>query len=194
MWEPSVHEVTQLLRAWSAGDQDALDKLTPLVYRELHRAAKRYMARQQSDHTLQTTALVNEVYLRLVAFKEITWADRAHFFAVCAQLMRRILTDWARGEQYQKRGRGAQHVPFDEALVVSREPSPDLVALDEALRALAKENVRRSQVVELRFYGGLSVEETAEVLKVSPETVMRDWKLAKLWLLREMRGGKQVGA
>jgi RNA polymerase sigma factor (TIGR02999 family) len=194
MGTPSVHEITQLLRAWSAGDQNALDKLTPLVYRELHRAAKRYMARQQPDHTLQTTALVNEVYLRLVAFKEVSWADRAHFFAVCAQLMRRILTDWARGQQYQKRGKGAQHVPFEDALVVSPERGPDLVALDEALKALSEVNSRRSQVVELRFYGGLSVEETADVLKVSAETVMRDWKLAKLWLLREMSGGKQFEA
>ena len=186
--------ITQLLRAWSAGDQDALGKLTPLVYRELHRAAKRYMARQQPDHTLQTTALVNEVYLRLVAFKEVKWTDRAHFFAICAQLMRRILTDWARAQQYQKRGRRAQHIPFDEVLVVSPERGADLVALDEALKALAEADVRKSQVVELRFYGGLSVEETAGVLKVSPETVMRDWKLAKLWLLREMSGGKQVEA
>lgn len=193
MRTPSVHEVTQLLRAWSAGDQDALDQLTPLVYRELHRAAKRYMARQQSDHTLQTTALINEVYLRLAAFKEAKWEDRAHFFAVCAQLMRRILTDWARGQQFQKRGKGAQHIPFDEALVISPERAPDLVALDEALKALAEADLRKSQVVELRFYGGLSVEETAGVLKVSAETVMRDWKLAKLWLLREMSGGKQIG-
>jgi len=194
MGTPAVHEVTQLLRAWSAGDQNALETLTPLVYRELHRAAQRYMARQQPDHTLQTTALVNEVYLRLVAFKEVSWADRAHFLAVCAQLMRRILTDWARGQQYLKRGKGARHVSFDEALVVSPERGSDLVALDEALKALSDVNSRRSQVVELRFYGGLSVEETAGVLKVSPETVMRDWKLAKLWLLREMSGGKRVGA
>ncbi|MBV9183617.1 MAG: sigma-70 family RNA polymerase sigma factor [Acidobacteria bacterium] len=194
MGEPSAHEVTQLLRAWSAGDQDALHKLTPLVYRELHRAAKCYMARQHPDHTLQSTALVNEVYLRLVAFKEVSWADRAHFFAVCAQLMRRILTDWARAQQYQKRGNNAQHVPFDEALAVSPERGPDLVALDDALKALAEINFRRSQVVELRFYGGLSVEETADVLKVSAETVLRDWKLAKLWLLRAISGGKEVGA
>ncbi len=193
MGPPSVHEITQLLRAWSAGDEEALDRLTPLVYQELHRAAQRYMARQQPDHTLQTTALVNEVYLRLVAFKEVSWADRVHFFAVCAQLMRRILTDWARGQQYLKRGKGAQHVCFDEALAVSPERGPDLVALDEALKVLSEVNSRRSQVVELRFYGGLSVEETAGVLKVSPETVMRDWKLAKLWLLREMSGGKRVG-
>ena len=193
MGTPSVNEVTQLLRAWSAGDQNALEKLTPLVYRELHRAAQRYMGRQKPDHTLQTTALVNEVYLRLVAFKEVTWKDRAHFVAVCAQIMRRILTDWARGQQYLKRGQGARHVCFGEALVVSPERGPDLVALDEALKALSEVNSRRSQVVELRFYGGLSVEETAGVLKVSSETVMRDWKLAKLWLLREMSGGKQVG-
>ena len=191
---PSAHEVTQLLRAWSAGDRDALDKLTPLVYRELHRAAKRYMARQQPDHTLQTTALVNEVYLRLIAFKEVSWEDRAHFFAVCAQLMRRILTDWARRQEYLKRGKGAQHIPFDEALVLSPKRSPDLVALDEALKILSEADPRKSQVVELRFYGGLSVDETAKVLKVSPETVMRDWRSAKLWLLREMTGGKQVGA
>jgi len=194
MGPTSVHEITQLLRAWSAGDEESLDRLTPLVYRELHRAAQRYMNRQQPDHTLQATALVNEVYLRLVAFKEVSWADRAHFFAVCAQLMRRILTDWARGQQYLKRGKGARHVSFDEALVVSPERGSDLVALDEALKALSEVNSRRSQVVELRFYGGLSVEETAGVLKISPETVMRDWKLAKLWLLREMSGGKQVGA
>jgi len=194
MGTPSVHEVTQLLRAWSGGDEDALDQLTPLVYRELHRAAKRHMARQQPDHTLQTTALVNEVYLRLVAFKEAKWEDRAHFFAVCAQLMRRILTDWARAQQYLKRGKQAPHVAFDEALVISPERGRDLVALDEALKSLSEVNHRRSQVIELRFYGGLSVDETAAVLKVSPETVMRDWRLAKLWLLREMSGGKPVGA
>lgn len=194
MGTPSVQEVTQLLRAWSAGDQDALEQLTPLVYRELHRAAKHYMARQKPDHTLQTTALVNEVYLRLVAFKEAKWEDRAHFFAVCAQLMRRILTDWARGQQYLKRGKHAPHVALDEALVVSPERGRDLIALDEALKSLSEVNTRRSQVIELRFYGGLSVEETATVLKVSPETVMRDWRLARAWLMREMSGGKQVGA
>ena len=194
MGSPSVHEITQLLRAWSAGDQEALGKLTPMVYRELHRAAKRYMARQQPHHTLQTTALVNEVYLRLVAFKEVSWVDRAHFFAVCAQLMRRILTDWARAQQYQKRGKGAPHIALDETLVVSPERGPNLVALDAALKALSQVNSRRSQVVELRFYGGLSVDETARVLKVSSETVLRDWKLAKLWLLREISGGKQVEA
>ena len=191
---PSAHEITRLLRAWSDGDQEALDKLTPLVYRELHRAAKRYMARQRPDHTLQTTALVNEVYLRLIAFKEVSWEDRAHFLAVCAQLMRRILTDWARRQHYQKRGGEAQHIPFDDALLLSPERSPGLVALDEALKLLSETDSRKGQVVELRFYGGLSVEEIAGLLKVSPETVMRDWRIAKLWLLREMTGGKQVGA
>src|SRR5499427_1226258 len=153
MGTPSVHEVTQLLRAWSAGDQEALDKLTPLVYRELHHAAKRYMGRQQPDHTLQTTALVNEVYLRLVAFKEVSWADRAHFFAVCAQLMRRILTDWARRQRYQKRGNKARHISLDEALLLSPERSPGLVALDDALRVLSGTDPRKSQVVELRSCG-----------------------------------------
>jgi RNA polymerase sigma-70 factor (ECF subfamily) len=186
-------EITRLLRAWSSGDRDALDKLTPLVYRELHRAAKRYMNRQQTGHTLQTTALVNEVYLRLVAIKEVDWNDRAHFFAVCAQLMRRILTDWARRQTYLKRGKRAPHVSLDEALVVSPNRSPDLVALDDALKALFEFDRRKGQVVELRFYGGLSVDETAEVLKVSPETVMRDWRMAKLWLLRAMSEGNGVG-
>jgi RNA polymerase sigma-70 factor (ECF subfamily) len=186
-------EITRLLRAWSSGDRDALDKLTPLVYRELHRAAKRYMNRQQTGHTQQTTALVNEVYLRLVAIKEVDWNDRAHFFAVCAQLMRRILTDWARRQTYLKRGKRAPHVSLDEALVVSPNRSPDLVALDDALKALFEFDRRKGQVVELRFYGGLSVDETAEVLKVSPETVMRDWRMAKLWLLRAMSEGNGVG-
>jgi RNA polymerase sigma factor (TIGR02999 family) len=137
---------------------------------------------------------VSEVYLRLVAFKEVSWEDRAHFLAVCAQLMRRILTDWARRQRYQKRGGEAQHVPLDDALALSPERSPGLVALDEALKLLSETDFRKSQVVELRFYGGLSVEEIAGLLKVSPETVMRDWRIAKLWLLREMTGGKQVGA
>jgi len=194
MGSSSLHEVTELLRAWSAGDQEALDKLTPLVYRELHLAAKRCMRRQQPDHTLQTTALVNEVYLKLVAFKEVSWQDRAHFFAVCAQLMRRILTDWARRQGYLKRGKGAPHITFDEALVVSPKRSADLVALDDALNALSEADARKGQVVELRFYGGLSVDETAEVLKVSPETVMRDWRMEKLWLLREISRGDAVDA
>ena len=193
MGAPS-QEVTQLLRAWSAGDREALDKLTPLVYRELHRSAKRYMGRQQPDHTLQTTALVNEVYLRLVDFKAVTWEDRAHFFAACAQLMRRILTDWARRQSYLKGRKKALHVSLDEALVIPPERGMDFIALDEALEALSKADSRKQRIVELRFFGGLSVEETASVLKVSAETVMRDWKMAKLWLLREMSGEDQIEA
>jgi RNA polymerase sigma factor (TIGR02999 family) len=184
--EPSAHEITQLLKAWSGGDQDALEKLTPLVYAELRRLAHRYMAQEQPDHTLQTTALVHEAYLRLVDIREVTWQDRAHFLAVCARLMRRVLTDFARSRGYLKRGGDSPHVVLEEALVVSREPPADLIALDDSLNALAAFDPRKSQVVELRFFGGLSVEETAEVLKVSPETVKRDWKLAKVWLLEEM--------
>jgi RNA polymerase sigma-70 factor (ECF subfamily) len=187
--QPAAHEITQLLRAWSAGDQKALEKLTPLVYAELHRAARRYIAQERTDHALQTTALVNEVYLRLVDVREVTWQDRAHFLAVCARLMRRVLTDFARSRGCLKRGRDFFPVALDEALVVSRDPPADLVSLDDSLNALTAVDPRKSQVVELRFFGGLSVDETAEVLKVSPETVKRDWKLAKLWLLREMSGG-----
>jgi RNA polymerase sigma factor (TIGR02999 family) len=193
MPSPSTHEVTGLLRAWSSGDQGALQKLTPLVYEQLHRAAQRYMAAERSDHILQTTALIHEVYLRLVDIREVDWQDRAHFFAICAQLMRRILTDFARSRHYQKRGGGAVHLPLDEALVISREPDADLVAVDDALKALAAIDERKSRVVELRFFGGLSVEETAEVLKVSPETVMRDWKLAKVWLLGQLSGKQHNG-
>ena len=189
---PPAHEITLLLQAWRAGDERALDKITPLVYRELHRVAKRYMAREKPGHTLQTTALINEVYVRLVSIKEVSWQDRAHFFAVCAQLMRHILTDWARRHRYLKRGGEARHISLDESVVVSAELSPDLVELDDALKGLAAIDPRKSQVVELRFYGGLSVEETAEVLKVSSGTVLRDWKMAKLWLLREISGGNQL--
>ncbi len=186
MHTPSAHEITQLLRAWSNGDSQALEKLTPFVYEELHRSARRCMARERPDHTLQTTALINEVYMRLVDLGDVTWQDRAHFFAVCSRLMRRILTDFARSRRYQKHGGNAPRLSFDESLFVPPEPSADLVALDEALNALGNVDKRKSQVVELRFFGGLSVEETAEVLKVSEETVKRDWKLAKLWLLREL--------
>ncbi|MBZ5516458.1 MAG: sigma-70 family RNA polymerase sigma factor [Acidobacteriia bacterium] len=182
----SEHAITQLLRAWGDGDQEALRKLTPLVHAELHRAAHRHMARERPGHTLQTTALVNEVYLRLVDAREVTWQDRAHFFAICARMMRRILIDFARARQYVKRGGKAHHVSLDEALVVPREAGGDLVALDDALNQLAAVDERKSRVVELRYFGGLSVEETAEALKVSPETVMRDWKLAKAWLRREL--------
>jgi len=193
MPSPSTHDVTGLLRAWSVGDQGALQKLTPLVYEQLHRLAQRYMAAERSDHTLQTTALIHEVYLRLVDVRDIDWQSRAHFFAICAQLMRRILTDFARARHYQKRGGDAVHLPLDEALVISREPDADLVAVDDALKALAAIDERKSRVVELRFFGGLSVEETAEVLKISSDTVMRDWKLAKVWLLGQLSREQHYG-
>jgi RNA polymerase sigma-70 factor (ECF subfamily) len=180
------HEITQLLQAWRRGDDDALERLTPQVYRELHLVARRCMDRERYGHTLQTTALINELYLRLCDLKLIDWQNRAHFFALCARQMRRILTDQARARQSHKRGDGAQAVWLDEALVVSPEPTADLVALDDALNQLAKVDHRKSQVVVMRFFGGLSVEETAEVLKVSPETVARDWRLAKAWLMREL--------
>jgi RNA polymerase sigma factor (TIGR02999 family) len=194
MSESSSHEVTGLLQAWCDGKAEALEELVPLVYQELHRAAARYMAREHPDHTLQTTALVNEVYLRLVDIRSLSWQNRAHFFAVCANLMRRILTDFARSRISLKRGAGASHLPFDETLVLCGEPSPDLLALDDAMQSLSAIDERKSRVVELRFFGGLSVVETAEVLKVSPETVARDWRLAKVWLLREMTSEKHHGA
>jgi len=183
---PSTPEITQMLRAWTAGDQQALEKLTPLVHRELHRVARRYMAGERSGHTLQTTALVNEVYLRLVDCGQVNWHDRAHFFAVSAQLMRRILVDFARSRGYQKRGGNAPHISLDDAPPVCSEPDPNLLALDDALKALAELDRRKSRVVELRFFGGLNIEETAEILGVSAVTVMRDWRLAKIWLLREL--------
>jgi len=185
---PSGHEVTQLLKAWTAGDQQALEKLTPLVYEQLHRVAQRYMAGQRPGHTLQTTALVNEVYLRLVDCGQVNWQDRAHFLAVSAQLMRRILIDFARSRGYQKRGGNVPHLSLEEAPSVCNEPPANIVALDDALKALADVDDRKSRVVELKFFGGLSIEETAEVLKVSPETVVRDWRLARAWLMRELSG------
>lgn len=183
---PSSHEVTQLLQAWSAGDEEALEKLTPLVYRQLHEIAKRYMAGERSGHPLQTTALVNEAYLRLVDCGRVNWHDRVHFFAVSARLMRRILIDFARSRGYQKRGAAIPHIPLDEAPSLFREPDMNLVALDDALKALYAVDERKGKVVELKFFGGLSVEETAEALGVSAETVVRDWRLAKIWLLREL--------
>lgn len=190
----SSHQITGLLRSWSNGDEQALERLTPLVYDELHRTAERYMGREHPGHTLQATALINEVYLRLVDLTDIEWRDRAHFFALCAGMMRRILIDFARSRKYQKRGGDAQRITFDESLVVSQDPPASFVALDDALNSLAGVDQRKSQVVELRFFGGLSVEETAEVLKVSGETVKRDWRLAKLWLLRELSAEKGDGA
>jgi len=187
-------EITSLLHAWRRGDQLALEQLTPVVYQELHRMARHYMAREREGHTLQTTALINEVYLRLVKVKEVEWQDRAHFFAVSAQLMRRILTDFARSHQYQKRGGGAIHVSLDEALTLSPQPALDLVALEQALTRLGQTDARKSKVVELRFFGGMTVEETAEVLHISSETVMRDWSMARAWLMRELDGGGRDGA
>jgi RNA polymerase sigma factor (TIGR02999 family) len=178
-------EVTQLLLAWGKGDPAALEALTPVVYDELRRLARRYMGNERVGHTLQATALVNEAYMRLVDIHKVQWQNRAHFFAMSARLMRRILVDSARARKYQKRGGGAQKVTLDERLLVA-EPGRDLVALDDALNALAKVDERKSKVVEMRFFGGLTVEETAEALGVSVDTVMRDWKLAKAWLLREL--------
>jgi RNA polymerase sigma factor (TIGR02999 family) len=182
----SQHDVTRLLRAWGAGDERALEQLMPLVYDELHRLAHRYMSREQPGQTLQTTALVHEAYLRLVDVKQVDWRDRAHFYALCARLMRRILVDFARSRSYQKRGGGATHVRLDEAVTVSTVMGSELLAVDDALKRLAAIDLRKSQVIELRFFGGLSVGETALALKVSPETVMRDWRLARGWLIREL--------
>ncbi len=183
---PACGDVSALLRAWTDGDQSALRKLTPIVYDELHRLARYYMNAERSGHSLQTTALVNEAYLRLTDYKRMRWENRTHFFAVSAQLMRRILVDHARRHNL-KRGAGVQHVLLEEIAVVG-ERDEDLVVLDDALRALARFDPRKAQVVELRFFGGLSVEETAEILKVSAVTVMRDWSTARAWLYREMNG------
>jgi len=180
------HEVTQLLIEWGNGDQAALDKLMPLVHGELRQMARRYMSRQNPGHTLQTTALINEAYLRMVGGQEKHFQNRAHFFGVAAQAMRHILVDYARSKNYAKRGGNAPKVSLDEALTVSEERAAELVALDDALQELANVDPRKCRVVELRYFGGLSVEETAEVLKVSTITVMRDWSMAKAWLHREL--------
>jgi RNA polymerase sigma factor (TIGR02999 family) len=184
---PAAHLITGLLIDWRNGDQAALEQLIPLVHDELRRVARRHMAHERAGHTLQATALVNEAYMRLIDIKQVNWQDRAHFFAMSSRLMRRILVDFARSKGYQKRGAGAQKVSLDDALIVTQEPGRNLVALDDALTALAAFDARKAQVVEMRFFGGLSVEETAEALKVSVDTVMRDWKLAKAWLLRELK-------
>jgi RNA polymerase sigma factor (TIGR02999 family) len=188
MMTSSTHEITQLLLEWNRGNDEALEKLTPLVYAELHRAAKRCMARERPGHTLQTTALINELYLRVTDLRRVSWQSRAHFLGLCAHLMRQILTDLFRSQHRQKRGGGAEHVSLDGSAVVSLEARHDVVAIDEALERLSAVDKRKGQVVELRFFGGLSVRETAEVLKVSDETVMRDWRLAKAWLLSELTG------
>jgi len=179
-------EITQLLLAWNQGDEQALDRLMPLVHGELHQLAHRYMAGERPGHPLQTTALVNEAYLRLIDTSRVRWQNRAHFFAVSAQLMRRILVDVARARAKLKRGGEAIQVSLDDAMAIPREPGADLIALDDALTTLATLDERKSKVVELRFFGGMSVDETAEVLGISATTVMRDWGLAKVWLLREL--------
>jgi RNA polymerase sigma-70 factor, ECF subfamily len=186
--------VTGLLLKWGRGDEDALQQLIPLVHAELHRIAQRHIGHERPDHSLQATALINEAYLRLVDAKAVAWHDRAHFLAVAARVMRHILVDHARARHYQKRGGQAVRVTFDEGLVVTNERDPSLIALDEALKALARFDERKSRVIEMRFFGGLTVEETASVLNVSPATVMGDWRLAKAWLQREMRGDRSHDA
>ena len=194
MTGPSGSEITQLLRAWNGGDEGALQELIPIVYGELHRMARRYMARESPDHTLQTSALVNEAYLRLVDSAHANWQNRVHFFAVCAQAMRRILVDWARSRQALKRGGDIRPLRLDDELAITDDPHVDFVALDDALKTLAAMDPRKSQVVELHFFGGLNLEETAEVLKVSSDTVLRDWKLAKSWLRCELSGERLDGS
>jgi RNA polymerase sigma factor (TIGR02999 family) len=183
-----------LLEAWGKGDEAAFHELVPLVHQELRRLARGYMGRERPGHTLQATALVNEAYLRLIDVKRIPWQNRAHFLAMAARVMRRILVDWARARGNQKRGGGAPKVSLDEALVVSNQPARDLLALDDALQALDAMDHRKGQVVEMRFFGGLTVEETATALQVSVDTVMRDWKLAKVWLMRELGGRTPIDA
>jgi RNA polymerase sigma factor (TIGR02999 family) len=180
-------DVTGLLIAWGRGDHEALNQLTPIVHDELHRIARLCLAKERADQSLQATALVNEAYIRLIQARGVNWQNRAHFLALAARLMRRILVDFARGRLYQKRGGGAVRVTLVDNLALSSEPGRDLVALDDALEALATVDERKSRVIEMRFFGGLSVKETAEALHVSPETVMRDWKFARAWLLRELR-------
>ena len=192
MGEISGEDISQLLRAWSSGDQGALEKLTPIVYHELHRLARRYMKGERAGHSLQTTALVHEAYTRLVDYKRMQWQDRAHFFAVSAQLMRRILVEHARRRNL-KRGGGVPHLSLEEAAVVGGDADEDLVALDDAMNTLARLDPRKVQVVEMRFFGGLSVEETAEALKVSTVTVKRDWRAARVWLYRQMTGAATDG-
>ena len=192
--EPAAGDMSTILRAWSGGDQSALEKLTPIVYNELRRLARCHMQHERPGHSLQATALVNEAYMRLVDYKRMQWQNRAHFFAVSSQLMRRILVEHARKRIKVKRGDGAQHVSLEDAIIVGSERPMDMVALDDALNELARLDPRKAQVVEMRFFGGLSVEETAEVLKISAVTVMRDWNTAKAWLYRELNSGTADGS
>jgi RNA polymerase sigma-70 factor, ECF subfamily len=183
---PARHQITELLAEWREGNQSALDELYPLVYDELHRLARRYMSRERKDHTLQTTALINEAYVRLVDQKNVNWANRSHFFAISAQIMRRILIDHARRHAYAKRGGGAQQVSLEEVAAIVPNQGRELVRLDEALKTLAERDPRRSQVVELRYFGGLNNEEIAGVLHVSENTVTRDWNMARAWLYQQL--------
>ena len=192
MRTPASAEVTKLLVAWGAGDESALEQLLPVVYRELHGMARRYMAEERPDHTLQASALINETYLKLVDVRQMQWQNRAQFFGVCAQMMRRILVDFGRRQRYLKRGAGIRPVTFNENLSMAEAQTTNLPALDDALNALATMDPRKARVVELRFFAGLSVDETAEVLKVSPDTVVRDWRMAKVWLHRELRNEGEV--
>ena len=186
MKSPARHQITELLAEWREGNQSALDELYPLVYDELHRLARRYMSRERKDHTLQTTALINEAYVRMVDQKNVNWANRSHFFAISAQIMRRILIDHARRHAYAKRGGGAQQVSLEEVAAIAPEQGRELVRLDEALKTLAEHDPRRSQVVELRYFGGLNNEEIAGVLHVSENTVTRDWNMARAWLYQQL--------
>jgi len=186
MDKPGTHELTQLLAAWSDGEEEALEKLAPLVHAELYRLAKRYMSRERADHVLQTSALINEAYVRLIDWKAVRWQNRAHFFGVAAQIMRRILVDFARRRPRVDKDMEAIRMSLDDALTISTERDPDLLALDEALKSLAEIDERTSRIVELRFFGGLSVDETAEVMKMSSITVIREWNKAKAWLYREL--------
>jgi RNA polymerase sigma-70 factor (ECF subfamily) len=192
--EPTSGEITRLLSAWSEGSKAALDELAPIVHQELRRLAHRYMRQERPGHSLQTTALVNEVYLKLVDLQRVRWQDRAHFLAISAQLMRRILVDFARSRRYAKRGGEAIRVTFEKALEAPESRNPDWLALDDALKALEALDPRKSRMVELRFFGGLDVRETAEILEVSPDTIHRDWRFAKSWLRRELTRGEPAGA
>ena len=194
MTRPAPEEVSQLLLDWSNGDQSALDKVMPIVYQELHRLAHHYMRKERAGHTLQTTALVNEAYLRLADYKQMRWQSRTHFFAVAAQVMRRILVENARSKKFAKRGGGAQQISLEETALVSAERSAEVIAVHEALTDLESWDPRKGRIVELRFFGGLSIEETAEVLKISPTTVQREWRSAKAWLHRAINEGNGIEA
>lgn len=186
MDEPGAHELTELLLAWGDGDEEALARIAPLVHAELYRLAKRYMSRERPDHLLQTSALINEAYIRLIDWKAVRWQNRAHFFGVAAQMMRRILVDFARRRPRVDKDAEALQISLDEAMTISTEKDGDLLALDDALKSLAEFDERKSRIVELRFFGGLSVDETAEVMKIAPVTVNREWNKAKAWLYREL--------